>query len=113
MNDTAILLVGHGSRNRDGNAEIYRMNPDGSGQLRLTSFHLDDWSPQWAPDAQTIAFLSNREQIDRIFLMRPDGGDQRPHGPGGRPHRSFGLPWLQTPTLAYMASGCPRPPSKK
>ena len=22
MNDTAILLVGHGSRNRDGNAEI-------------------------------------------------------------------------------------------
>src|SRR5438132_529558 len=35
---------------RDGNMEIYSMNPDGSNQHRLTSdFALDD-QPSWSPD---------------------------------------------------------------
>jgi hypothetical protein len=82
------------------NAEVYTMTADGGAQTRLTAFHMDDWGPQWSPDGQTLAFLSNREMVDRVFLMNPDGSDQRrltadktpPPDPsgrlGGEPHET-------------------------
>ena len=46
--------------NGDGNAEIYLMNSDGSGVLRLTRNVADDSSPHWSPDGRRIIFNSNR-----------------------------------------------------
>jgi TolB protein len=60
---------------RDGDSEIYRMS--GRTEQRLTAFHRDDWQPTPAPDGKTIAFLSDREGPPRIFLMAPDGTQQR------------------------------------
>ena len=37
------------SSNRDGNWEIYLMNPDGSQQKRLTQNSARDSSPVWSP----------------------------------------------------------------
>ncbi|MHB0935242.1 MAG: DPP IV N-terminal domain-containing protein [Armatimonadota bacterium] len=37
------------SSNRDGQWEIYVMNPDGSGQTRLTNHPANDWYPAWGP----------------------------------------------------------------
>jgi len=34
---------------RDGNAEIYVMNADGSGQTNLTNSQANDWDPAWSP----------------------------------------------------------------
>ena len=43
------------SSNRDGNWEIYLMNPDGSQQKRLTQNSARDsspvWSPRWSTDS--------------------------------------------------------------
>ena len=44
---------------RDGNRpEIYVMNRDGSGQIRLTDNPAIDHSPSWSPDGSRIAFVS-------------------------------------------------------
>jgi dipeptidyl aminopeptidase/acylaminoacyl peptidase len=32
-----------------------------------------DWDPQWSPDGQQIAFLSQRSGYNEIWLIRPDG----------------------------------------
>jgi Tol biopolymer transport system component len=42
--------------NRDQQGEIYVMNPDGSGQQRLTRRAGDDWAPAFSPDGARIAF---------------------------------------------------------
>ena len=43
---------------RDGNAEIYVMNEDGSMQTNLTNKPSNDYWPQWSPDGSKIAFHS-------------------------------------------------------
>jgi Tol biopolymer transport system component len=47
------------SSDRDGNLEIYKMNPDGSGVERLTNNNNIDDSPTWSPDHSSIAFARN------------------------------------------------------
>ena len=46
--------------NSDGNSEIYLMNADGSGLLRLTRDPAEDTQPSWAPDGRRVVFSSNR-----------------------------------------------------
>src|SRR5262249_22788185 len=59
---------------RDGDAEIYRMNVDGSKVQRLTAFYRDDWEPAIDASHSQLAFTSDREQkIPRIFAIVPDG----------------------------------------
>lgn len=57
---------------RDGNDEIYVMNVDGSGLIRLTNHPDDDRYPAWSPDGQWLAF--SREGV---YVMRPDGAGQK------------------------------------
>ncbi|HTR51155.1 MAG TPA: hypothetical protein VMJ10_10650 [Kofleriaceae bacterium] len=58
---------------RDGNSEIYRMNPDGSMQTNLTSNPASDTSPMWDPTGERIAFLSGRSGTQELYVMAPDG----------------------------------------
>jgi len=44
----------------DGNAEIYLMNADGTGLLRLTRNLANDSTPQFSKDGKRIIFSSNR-----------------------------------------------------
>ena len=62
---------------RDGNDEIYTMNPDGNNQTRLTFNNAADAYPVWSPDGRQIAFHSNRDGNDEIYVMDADGNHQR------------------------------------
>lgn len=66
---------------RDGNFEIYVMNPDGTGQTRVTFDPASDIYPDLSPNGNKIAFTSNRvtstnpEGDNEIFTMNVDGSD--------------------------------------
>ena len=76
---------------RDGNREIYIMNPDGSEQTRLTYNEIDDITPSWSPDNTKIAFSSGTPL--KIHIMNIDGSnrtnlDSPGWGPVWSPHGS-------------------------
>src|SRR5947209_96249 len=58
---------------RDGNQEIYAMNPDGTGSKNLTNNPSSDFDPAWSPDGTRLAFTSNRDGYNQIYVMAADG----------------------------------------
>jgi TolB protein len=60
---------------RDGNREIYSMNPEGSDPRRLTNDPALDSSPVYSPDGTKIAFVSDREDGYQIWVMNADGSN--------------------------------------
>src|SRR5918996_3202606 len=60
---------------RDGNSEIYVMNADGTGLLRLTNDAGRDVDPAWSPDGKRIAFASDRAGKSDIYVMNADGSN--------------------------------------
>ncbi|MDQ3489756.1 MAG: PxKF domain-containing protein [Acidobacteriota bacterium] len=62
--------------NRDGNKEIYVMNPDGTSQTRLTNNSTSDDGPAFSPDGSKIAFQAVRDGDAEIYVMNADGSAQ-------------------------------------
>ncbi|MCY3722139.1 MAG: hypothetical protein OXG97_07945 [Candidatus Poribacteria bacterium] len=60
---------------RDGNREIYIMNPDGSEQVNLTQHDAGDLEPVWSPAGEEILFVSDRDGIRDLYLMNADGSN--------------------------------------
>jgi Tol biopolymer transport system component/DNA-binding winged helix-turn-helix (wHTH) protein len=58
--------------NADGNYEIYLMNADGSGLLRVTRDAGNDASPSWSPDGKRIIFSSDRNGKFAIYELLVD-----------------------------------------
>ena len=60
---------------RDGNQEIY--NLDDAGHIsRLTDNPAVDMQPVWSPNMQQVAFTTNRDGQNEIYLMNADGTNQ-------------------------------------
>ncbi|MGI9106316.1 MAG: Calx-beta domain-containing protein [Pyrinomonadaceae bacterium] len=59
---------------RAGNFDIYVMDPDGGGIVRLTDNPAEDTSPTWSPDGTQIAFVSNRDSNKEIYVVSASGG---------------------------------------
>jgi Tol biopolymer transport system component len=81
------------STTRTGTHEIYLMNPDGSGQTRLTS-GTNELNPAWSPDGTEIAYHSlASDGYQNIFTIDPNGGiptqlthtDQNDYNPAWAP----------------------------
>ena len=62
---------------RDGNREVYIMNPDGSEQVRLTKHPGNDLQAVWSPTGEQILFVSDRDGERDLYLMDPDGSNVR------------------------------------
>ena len=63
--------------NRDGNHEIYIMNPDGTVQKNLTRHKAGDVQPAWSPTGEEILFVSYRDGRPDLYLMDSDGANVR------------------------------------
>jgi len=61
----------------EGGANIYTINPDGSGQERLTSASGRNENPAWSPDGHYIAFSSSRSGDKDLYIMYLNGQNQR------------------------------------
>ncbi len=64
---------------RDGNREIYMMNPDGSEPVNLTQHPATDLGAVWSPTGEQILFVSDRQGTHArdLYLMEPDGSNVR------------------------------------
>jgi TolB protein len=71
--DGGVLFVS----NRDGSAQIYRMNVDGTGEQALTRGPAENTEPAGSPDGSHIAFTSYRDGNAEIYVMDADGGHPR------------------------------------
>ena len=63
--------------NRDGPLNVYVMNQDGSGVVRLTTTAApqQDRFPVWSADGSRIVFESNRTGGSEIYVMNADGSN--------------------------------------
>ena len=61
--------------NRDGNYQIYSMNPDGAELTRITDDSYNDLYPVLSHDGSKVAFVSDRTGTDNIYVMNSDGSD--------------------------------------
>jgi Tol biopolymer transport system component len=57
--------------------DVIAMATDGSKKRQLTTDPGRDYPYSWSPDASQIAFTSERDGANRVWLMGVDGADQR------------------------------------
>lgn len=53
--------------------ELFTMNPDGSGQSRLTNNFVDETAPNWSPDGARLSFLRPSSDRYELYVMNADG----------------------------------------
>lgn len=59
---------------RDGNLEVYKVRPDGTGLTNLTKNPANDHSPSGFPGGRLLAFVTDRDGNSEIYTMTDDGG---------------------------------------
>jgi hypothetical protein len=56
--------------------QIYTINPDGTGQLKLTSVDKNYW-PRWSPDGNRIAYVHEVAGAHSLWVMNADGSNKQ------------------------------------
>ena len=62
---------------RDGNRDVYIMNPNGTEQVNLTQHRGEDLQAVWSPTGEKILFVSDRGGARDLYLVDPDGSNVR------------------------------------
>ena len=60
---------------KNGQYQVYVMNPDGSGKRAL--LELGDGSFSWSPDGRMIAFSRRHNGSSQVYVMNADGSGAR------------------------------------
>ena len=61
------------SERDDSDGDVFVVNADGSGLVKLAGSPDEDLSPAWSPDGARIAFDSDRDGDSEIYVMATDG----------------------------------------
>ena len=61
------------SGDRDGDYEIYTMNPDGTGLTQITGDTDRNVLPRWSPDGSEFVFISDRDGNREVYTMNTGG----------------------------------------
>lgn len=71
-------------------SRIYRSNTSGGEDgCSFTRAECSSTQPRWSPSGEWIAFLSDREGIDNLYLIRSDGGEAAVLTNGRYPIQTF------------------------
>ncbi len=73
---------------RDGNTEIYAVDPQGEGQVNLTETSDDESAPVMSPNRKLVAFQSQSREQSSVEVMRVDGSARTLVSKGAESHRS-------------------------
>jgi len=92
---------------KEGNWDVYIIQKDGSGLIRLTDHPAQDWYPAWSPDGKKIAFVSSREGSHQLYLVNPDGSglERLTQIPGGVEGPAFSPDGRLIAFTAYTGEG--------
>jgi TolB protein len=85
------------------NDDIYVMNPDGSGVVRLTDSPVEETWPAWSPDGRRIAFERRSDDRVNIYVMNADGTGIVPLTTGSG-HTDFQPSWSPDGTRIVFTS---------
>jgi len=58
-----------------GRTDLWMSRTDGTELCRLTTHPKADTNPRWAPDSESIYFVSGRSGLSQIWRIRIDGGE--------------------------------------
>ena len=108
--------IAYQSSQREGYYDIFVMNEDGSGTIKLTSHEISavtrlNRALSWSPDGTRIAFVANQGRQYQVYIMNSDGtqltevqsGDCQTHGQIGR-FDDTGVDW--SPDGTKLAFSC-------
>jgi TolB protein len=111
----AVMLAGHTLRGtgqiafeskRDGISQIYSLDIDHGLLFDLSHSHMESSEPSWSPDGSSIAYHAFRfpDGTHRIYLMNPDGSNQRAIYEGSAYQQFGNLSWSpDSRQLAYIS----------
>lgn len=83
------FVVSEPPKGTDRNRDIWMVTIASREVRRLTFTETAESSPRWSPDGRTLAFLSNREDRNQIYLLSMDGGEAVKLTDGKNSVRSF------------------------
>ena len=63
--------------NNKGDADLFRMLPDGTNQQQLTSGPNGAWNAVWSPDGEWLVYHSGTFEQKDLYRMRADGSEQQ------------------------------------
>ena len=107
----AVVLAENGriafASDRDGDFEIYSIEPDGTGLLQLTTNSVDDDDPSWSPDGTRIAFVRTGSCVTAckaIWVIDSDGTGQTAVTGWSNAIADTAPVWASSSTLLYTSN---------
>lgn len=75
--NTVAMVVSEPIKLSSSRRTIWTFDRAGRKLRSFTSSTKADTSPRWSPDGRTLAFLSNRDGLNQVYLIPIDGGEAR------------------------------------